>query len=109
MRDADVCIHELAPGTCSLCKNGPTPRAEERDEEVARCASCEAPVIWVVTEKGKRMPIDAKPDPVNGRFRILKGDSVDFVKDSELEANVKPLFASHFATCPDSASWRRSR
>ena len=27
----------------------------------AQCGSCHAPVVWAITEKGKRMPVDAEP------------------------------------------------
>lgn len=109
MSDDDLCMHLLAPGTCSICKSGPTLRSAEPELPVTECASCPAEVMWVVTEKGKRMPIDAVPDPINGRFRIESGNNVHFVKDSELEANTKPLYASHFQSCPDAKSWKRSR
>jgi hypothetical protein len=46
------------------------------------CRSCGAPILWCVTVKGKKMPVDL-PD------------------------NNEPT-TSHFATCPDAATWRKS-
>lgn len=78
------------------------------------CGSCPAMMVWVKTEKGKPMPIDPEPDPVRGRFRIvgqLVGEApvVHYVKNSELEDNTKPLYASHFQTCPQAKEHRKSR
>ncbi len=59
------------------------PRWElERDTmrgDEGHCRSCGAPVMWTVTAKGKRMPVD---------------------RDTGI---------SHFATCPQSKTWRKSR
>lgn len=52
--------------------------------ESARCRSCQAPIYWVLTEKGKRAPYNADAGP-----------------------NGEPV--SHFATCPESQAWRRSK
>jgi hypothetical protein len=50
---------------------------------VVPCRSCRAPVVWIVTDKGKRMPVNA--DGEDGRGE------------------------SHFATCPHAADWRKGR
>ena len=52
------------------------------------CASCRAPIAWVVTAKGKRMPVNwpARAD-------------ADGVRRGE----------SHFATCPEADAWRKPR
>ena len=67
------------------------------------CSSCHAPIIWCVTNTGKRMPLDAKPER---RFVLSNG---------ELGSNAAPLassadtYVSHFATCPQSAEHRKPR
>jgi len=49
------------------------------DPRPARCRSCQASILWVVTVKaGKRAPID--PDGI-----------------------------SHFATCPEAERWRKPK
>lgn len=48
------------------------------------CRSCGEPVIWCLTGKGKRMPVD------------------------EPEDDGRPTF-SHFATCPQAEDWRKKR
>lgn len=59
---------------------GTPPRTESQHGRIAswsRCASCKAAIIWVVTRKGKDMPVDPETD------------------------------ISHFATYPQAAGWRR--
>jgi hypothetical protein len=110
MNEDELCIHEMVPSHCTICLHGPTPRERA---ETAQCGSCEAPVIWSITEKGKRMPLNAEPSP-SGRFRIVGTEingtvHVHYVKNSELEANTSSLYDSHFASCPESRDWKRSR
>ena len=111
----EECPHGLTAMSCSICKNGPTLRSPDPELRVDRCRSCEEPVIWVVTEKAKPMPLDATPDPVNGRFIIVEARRSAITRRStsrsrtpELEDNFKPMYASHFQSCPDSAAWKRS-
>lgn len=53
---------------------------------VVACRSCKAPIVWIVTALGKRMPVNYARvgccPPANG--------------------------TSHFATCPNAADWRKS-
>lgn len=51
------------------------------EDNRAECRSCGAPIIWCITAKGKRMPVD-EPE------------------------NDEPT-TSHFATCKDAAQWRK--
>ena len=39
---------------------------------MAECNSCGATIFWVIMPSGKRMPLDAKPDP-NGKV-VLHDD-----------------------------------
>lgn len=50
------------------------------------CQSCGAPVVWVVSDGGRRMPLD-----VGSASRDLFG---------------KLRMESHFAHCPDADAWR---
>ena len=76
---------------------------------VARCRSCGAEVVWVVTEKGKKMPLDRDPSP-DGRFAKVRVDEngdrlVRFVRDEERIG--EKLYQSHFETCPNADRHRR--
>ena len=69
-----------------------------------KCRSCGAPIIWTVTSKGKRMPVDAKPVE-GGNVRLdqdLLGNTVASIVPDGTGDRV-----SHFATCPEAARWRR--
>lgn len=63
-----------------VTERGNTFRVTEDNQ--AECKSCGAPIIWCVTAKGKKMPVDIPDDP---------GIPT----------------ASHFDTCPDAAQWRK--
>lgn len=104
MAEEDRCVHELAPGTCSICKVKTEPHLSE-------CQACGELVIWVWSEKGKPMPIDAQAggDPEKARFRKERTEYVEgrlrgivhYVRRSELEANTRPLYTCHFDTCKE--------
>lgn len=72
---------------------------------MANCRSCDAEIIWAVSEKtGKPMPIDAAPSPlgnlivINGRARVATTD------DDRLH---RPKYMSHFASCANAEEWRK--
>lgn len=60
---------------------------------VVECASptCRAKVVWLRTASGARMPVDADT--------VLVGETLFDPRKHR----------SHFATCPDSAHFRRKR
>lgn len=62
---------------------------------MSQCRSCGAEIMWVVTSKGKRMPIDFDED--------LKHLYVD----KQLPEFDDDCMVSHFATCPQSRKWRK--
>jgi hypothetical protein len=56
---------------------------------LTNCQSCGASIDFIVSEKGRRVPVDAKPLTVfTPDGRAVKG------------------YQSHFATCPQAAEWR---
>ena len=74
----------------------------------AHCKSCQAPVIWCVTARGKRMPVDAEPVIVPQGFRLHEARP-DVVVATYTGAPVpdERLYVSHFSSCPDAAVFRR--
>lgn len=80
-----------------------------------RTPSCDALIIWVLSEKGKRMPLDAEPvdpsTPNKGTFVKSyvddKGNGVVHAMHHD-ETTTKPRYTSHFATCPAAAEHRKS-
>lgn len=76
---------------------------------MARCASCEAEVVWVISEAtGSKMPVDAAPAP-DGNLALTRKVDVGRVfarvigKD---EAFAGQRYKSHFVTCPHAGQWR---
>lgn len=75
------------------------------------CRSCKKPIIWAVTEAGKRMPVDVESSALgNVRLRERDGDVplAVVLKPAEMFGKTG-LRTSHFVTCPDAADWRRKR
>lgn len=64
---------------------------EEHERRITRCRSCRARIIWLTTEAGKNMPVDA--------------DSVE-PEDEQFDSD---KHVSHFATCPNAQQHRRPR
>ena len=69
------------------------------------CRSCGAKIIWVKTEKGKDMPIDAEPVP-DGNIVMSTGKAHVVKKDETFLTGTK-FYKSHFATCPHAAQHRK--
>lgn len=58
------------------------------------CGSCKAPIVWVATVTGKRMPVDAL-DKQGAPVTAVTFDA--------------KVHTSHFATCPQAAQHRKAR
>lgn len=74
----------------------------EAARAVQRCGSCQAPIVWVITARGRPLPLDADPHP-KGNVWLDKGHVT-------IGGNPPPgttLWKSHFATCPEAGQWRR--
>lgn len=79
---------------------------------VTKCKSCGASIFWCITARGKRVPLDAEPDPIKGNMIVT--DRGDVPGKRYLATIVAPLvdakqtrYLSHFATCPEAKKWRR--
>ncbi len=82
---------------------------------MAECRSCGAPIRWVVTMTGKRIPLDRQPDPDKGNVRRVEQYGGELrahvLTSSDAEAargEGEPLWVAHFTTCPN-ADAHRSR
>lgn len=72
------------------------------------CDSCGDPIIWAVTEAGKRMPVDVEPTEtgnliLSGQGQIL---TVTVVSKTGRYPGQK-LNTSHFATCKHAKRHRK--
>ena len=77
----------------------------------ATCKSCAAPIIWTVTHKGNRMPVDA--EPVEGGNVVLRRDGEALIAEypgkehPSLFEDDGVRYVSHFSTCPEGKEWRK--
>lgn len=80
---------------------------------MAECRSCGAPIRWVQTLAGKRIPLNREPDRVRGNVRPVESH------EGQLRAHVLPaaeaercreqgedLWLAHFGTCPNAGAHR---
>lgn len=89
-----------------------------------RCSSCNARVIWALTDIGRHMPVDPEPTPpalipeartgnvvlwyqVDEKDRPYGQQMVSYATEEQRRDPEVPLWLSHFATCPRAASHRR--
>lgn len=75
------------------------------------CHSCEAAIIWSLSQRGKRMPFDAEPitDWTDLRGLWVIRDGVALPATTALPLPEEPVYKSHFATCPHANQHRRER
>ena len=78
---------------------------------MSACRSCGAPIIWVETERERKMPIDRMPTE-DGNVEIIGMKAGVQIVKVHRNANTPALFAerrytSHFVTCPNADEWRQ--
>ena len=69
------------------------------------CKSCGAPIVWCRTRSGTRIPLD--PEPVAGG-NLVK-DAFNVVAFVQPDMSATDRYVSHFATCPQAKTHRRTR
>lgn len=73
------------------------------------CRSCGQEIDWVLTSKGKKMPVDPEyiwyDEADSGTVIVTDGGVVYVVSSSRSFPSVKGRI-SHFATCPNANDWR---
>lgn len=79
------------------------------------CKSCGAAVMFVKSERGKTMCLNAAPDPERGNVIVSRdsGHELARVLNAEHAKTVRALgdevYLSHHATCPDAQRWNKTR
>lgn len=68
-----------------------------KENDISECRSCKAKIVWMVTTRGKNMPVD-----FDDRVRCF----LDFTKPRPIIFNHKTMI-SHFSTCPNADSHRK--
>lgn len=76
---------------------------------MSRCRSCDAEIVWALTERGKRMPLDAEP-VADGNLYLepvaRPGDDPYRVRAAREGDPAQHRRVSHFATCPNADDHR---
>ncbi len=104
----------VSPGQSHAARAYLAQRTVQEVDVPGTCSSCQAPLWWVLTEGGRRMPLDPDPTPqgnviVTGQdarppvVKVLGGSPL-----AQARASGRDMYTSHFATCP-SAEQRRDR
>ena len=68
------------------------------------CKGCGAPMVWVTTPDGRRVPLDPRPSIY--RVAPIAGSMVAYLvtgKEDPLPNDGGKYMVSHFATCPAAA------
>lgn len=68
-----------------------------------RCRSCDAPIVFARTIKGRRIPLDAEPNDTTGNIELRQG--IAYVVTDARDPDTH-RYTSHFATCPNAGDWR---
>jgi hypothetical protein len=68
------------------------------------CRSCDAPIDWAFTEKGKRIPLDRTTTSSMVANIVLDPDGTARVVAAGTGERI-----SHFATCPNAGQHRRRK
>lgn len=71
------------------------------------CRTCKAPIVWVLTKSGKRMPIDHAAVP-DGNI-VIDGITAHVLKPGVTPPQGVPRYKSHFVTCPQAVDHRRKQ
>jgi hypothetical protein len=76
---------------------------------MSTCSSCGAAILWTQTSTGRAMPVDAEPSE-KGNIYLQREPGPPIIAiyvSNKVPHDFKPLYLSHFATCPDAKKHRR--
>ena len=75
------------------------------------CSSCGAKILWALTEKGARIPVD--PDPrLDGNLLLYRrpdGSLLARYLSGESAPPGQRRYVSHFVTCPNAKTHRKKK
>ena len=77
------------------------------------CRSCGAPIIFITSAKGHRMPLDAEPvtywQKTGGNKKVVtpNGEVISCELEGDPQKATGIGYVSHFATCPNAKEHRR--
>lgn len=77
---------------------------------MATCTSCHASIVWAITDRSKRMPLDATPNP-EGNMAVMRDETDTLVcRAITAERPLRPgerAYQPHFASCPNAERHRK--
>lgn len=80
---------------------------------MSACRSCHARILWVESEGGKTMPLDAEmvtatPEAEGPFFELvtLGGRPIAYALGHQTQEG-QEAYRSHFKTCPDREKWEK--
>lgn len=71
-----------------------------------KCKSCQASILWAITDAKKQQPIDAEPS-TEGNLVLTKRGTVLYARVADLFSTPGPRYMPHHATCPQGKEWQR--
>lgn len=69
-----------------------------KHKSIGKCRDCQADIVWMITRKGKNIPVDIESVDTDHLFAIGPDEKLSF----EYGTNV-----AHFNTCPQGEKNRR--
>lgn len=84
--------------------------------KIDHCRSCNAEIVWAITEKGKHMPVDKDPSRKGNIMLVWRTNDEKplaiYLNEAQIDAFKGSLQAhrmhlSHFSTCKDADKWRK--
>lgn len=80
-------------------------------EEVKRCGSCGAPIVWRKSDRSGRVaPLDATPSERGNCALVGDHEYMTYGprQAEEERAAGAALYTSHFVTCPQARAWSKA-
>jgi hypothetical protein len=86
--------------------------------KIDHCRSCKAEIVWAITERGKRMPVDKEPSTKGNIMLVWRTNDEPplavYLTTEQIAAfdgslQRHRLHLSHFVTCKEAAQWRKKR
>jgi hypothetical protein len=73
-----------------------------------KCRRCAAPIRWGKTAKGRRMPLDAEPNPEGNVVMLDEFGNVRVLKKDEEPPRGVARWMPHWASCPHAEAFRNA-
>lgn len=84
--------------------------------KIDQCRSCKAEIVWAITERGKRMPVDKLPSKKGNLMLVWRTGEVTplavYLTTEQIAAfdgslQRHRMHLSHFVTCKEADKWRK--